>query len=97
MHGEPLTWAAAVMVALYAYGLGAAAALVWRYYRGPLRYVSLLAVGVYYAAAWNTQHPAWAALIDGTPYPAGDAVRTIASSVAFGLGLLLLARKVGEK
>lgn len=97
MQGEALTWAAAIMVALYAYGLGAAAVLVWQSYRGPLRYLPLIAVGLYYAASWDTNHPAWTALFDGTAYAPGEAIRTIASAAAFGLGLLLLARKARGK
>lgn len=97
MSGDVLTWAAALFLGLYAFGLGANAVIVWRLYRGPARYLVALATLAYYWALHGTRHPAWIALLDGTPYPAGDAVRTIAASVAFGLGLLMVARKTKGK
>lgn len=92
-----MAWAAAFALVLYAYGLGAAALLVWRHYRGLIRYAPAVATVVYYLAAAQAHPPVFIAIQNGTPYPDGDAWRTITSCVAFGLSLLLLARLVGRK
>lgn len=92
-----MAWAAAFALILYAYGLGAAALLVWRYYRGPIRYAPIVATAAYYLAALQAHPPVFVALQSGAAYPDGDAWRTITSCVAFGLSLLLLAQLIGRK
>lgn len=92
-----MTWVAAFALLLYAYGLGAAARLVWQHYTGPLRWAPAVATLVYYLAAFGAHPPVFVALQNGTTYPAGDAWRTITSCIAFGLSLLLLARLIARK
>ena len=92
-----LTILAAGSVLLYGYGLGAAAVMVWRLYRGPLRYAPALTTALYYWAALDAHPPVFLAIRDGTVYPAGDAIRVITASMAFGLGLLMLALKAKGK
>ncbi|EYB66922.1 hypothetical protein DEIPH_ctg063orf0001 [Deinococcus phoenicis] len=75
----------------YAYGLGAASVIVWRVYRGWVRWLPGLATLAYYVLSWLYPHPAALALMDGAGYSLPDALRTLAGAVAFGLSLRLLA------
>lgn len=93
-------WLGLLALIAYAYGLGAASVVVWRYYRGSVWGVLPgLATLVYYLLAWMYPHPAALAALDGRTYPLPDALRTSAGAVAFGLSLLLIARlpEKGEK
>lgn len=87
------TFLGIISLLAYAYGLGAASVVVWRYYRGWLRYAPGAATLTYYALAlFIARPPAYQAALDGTPYPLGDALRTGFSALAFGLSLLLITR-----
>lgn len=87
-------WLAVLALAAYAYGLGAASVVVWRYYQGLWRYAPGLATLTYYLLAWLYPHPATRAALDGVAYPLPDALRTWAGAVAFGLSLLLITRRL---
>ena len=87
-------WLGLLALIAYAYGLGAASVVVWRYYRGWVRYLPGLATLVYYLLAWMYPHPATRAALDGQDYPLPDALRTSAGAVAFSLSLLLITRKL---
>lgn len=88
-------WLGLLALIAYAYGLGAASVVVWRYYRGSVWGVLPgLATLVYYLLSWLYPHPAAQAVLDGQPYPLPDALRTSAGAVAFGLSLLLIVRKL---
>ncbi|GGN32211.1 hypothetical protein [Deinococcus daejeonensis] len=95
-------WLGLLALIAYAYGLGAAAVVVWRYYRGWLRWAPGVATLTYYGLAlFIARPPAYQAVLDGVPYPMGDALRSCASAIAFGLSLLLITRLLqraeGEK
>lgn len=85
-------WIAVFALLAYGYGLGAGAVVVWRYYRGWVRYLPGLATLVYYLLAWMYPHPAARAVLDGQDYPLTDAARTVAAALAFGLSLFLITR-----
>ena len=88
-------WLGLLALIAYAYGLGAASVVVWRYYRGSVWGVLPgLATLVYYLLAWLSPHPAAQAALDGRAYPLPEALLASAGAVAFGLNLLLITRKL---
>ncbi len=87
-------WLGVLALLAYAYGLGAASVVVWRYYRGAVRYAPGIATVVYYGLVFIAPPPAYQAAASGMPYPLGDALRACAAAVAFGLSLLLITRRL---
>lgn len=90
-------WLAALALLAFSYGLGAASVKVWQLYQGWIRGVPWTATLVYYAAFLHFPPPAVLAVKTGRDYAADEAFRTIAGAIAFGLSLLLIARRAERK
>ena len=82
----------------YSYGLGAAAVIVWRRYRGSVwAYVPGAATAAYYALCFTVAPPfAFKALRGQVPYTLEDVARNWAFAVAFGSALYLISRPGGR-
>ena len=82
----------------YSYGLGAAAVIVWRRYRGSVwAYVPGAATAAYYALCLTVAPPfAVRALKGQAPYTLEDVARNWAFALAFGSALYLISRPGGR-
>lgn len=90
-------WLATLALLAFSYGLGAASVKVWQLYRGWIRGAPWAATLIYYAAFVHFPPPAVMAVKADEAYAPDQAFRTIAGAVAFGLSLLLIARRAERK